>query len=167
MHLLIKNKLKFVMSLICIQIIYVWLILDPTLKVCDTFFSWNPRLCNVYDCRAFILPCLLTVFVLAFIGTQECMCPGCWRVFSVFSLQGTIVLCIRIHDIRKKTQEVKQRTQQFSMADHVLQSLEVIFWMEVMVHHQICQLYSNQLWLKSRQTKDVNNHDLSQALISS
>ncbi len=40
-------------------------------------------------------------------------------------------------------------------------------WMEVMAHHWICQLYFNQLWLKSRQTEEVNNHDLSQALISS
>ncbi len=39
--------------------------------------------------------------------------------------------------------------------------------MEVMAHDQIHQLYSNQLWLKSGQTKEVNNHDLSQALISS
>ena len=40
-------------------------------------------------------------------------------------------------------------------------------WMEVMAHDQIHQLYSNQLWFKSRQTEEVNNHDLSQALISS
>jgi hypothetical protein len=33
------------------------------------------------------------------------MWPGCWRVLSVFLLQGTIVLCLRIHDIRKKTRE--------------------------------------------------------------
>jgi hypothetical protein len=39
--------------------------------------------------------------------------------------------------------------------------------MEVMAHHQIRQLYSNQLWLKSQQTKEVNNYDLSQAFISS
>jgi hypothetical protein len=39
--------------------------------------------------------------------------------------------------------------------------------MEVMAHHQIRLLCSNQLWLKIGLSKEVNNHDLSQALISS
>ncbi len=126
MHLLITNKLKFVMFLISIQYIYVWLILDPLQKVFVTFLSQNPRFSNVYDWRAFILSSLLTVFVLALIGTWECMWPRCWRVFSVFLSQGTIVLCPRVHDIKKKTQEVKQQTQWFLVADQVLQNLEDI-----------------------------------------
>jgi hypothetical protein len=39
--------------------------------------------------------------------------------------------------------------------------------MEVMAHDQIHLLYSNQLWLKIGDSSEVNNHDLSQALISS
>jgi hypothetical protein len=38
--------------------------------------------------------------------------------------------------------------------------------MEVIAHDQIRLLYSNQLWLKSGHSKEVNYHDLSQALIS-
>ncbi len=125
-HLLIKNKLKYVFFIICTQIIYVWLIFDPLQKVWVTFIKRNARFCNVYDWRAFILSSLLTVFVSALIGTWECMWLRCWRVFSVFLLQGTIVLCPRFHDIRKKTREVKQRTQRFPMANQVLQNLEDI-----------------------------------------
>ncbi len=79
--------------------IYVWLIFHPLQKVCLTINSRNPRFCNVYDWRVFILSSLLTVFVSAFIDTWECMWPGCWRVFSVFLLQATLILCLRLHDI--------------------------------------------------------------------
>ncbi len=116
MRLLIKNKLKFVSFLICTQIIYVWLIFNSLQKVWVTFIKRNARFCNVYDWRAFILSSLLTVFVSALIGTWECVWPRCWRAFSVFLLQGTIVLCPRVHDIRKKTREAKQRIQRFPVA---------------------------------------------------